>query len=220
MGGQESKNGSGVQGEYLGPHRPVDFACLVDAIRGGIDTSEAYLAAYRLFDCGYAAFPQVLELCVGLARKANGPIIEAGSGLTTILMAAANPQFPVYCLEHDPKYAAQTQAMARQSGVDNVQVLVQPLTNGWYSPIYLHKLPEQFPLGLIDGPPRQLGVRRIFFEHFSHTVDTIICDDAQEPGYRQQLSEWANGHQHSFELANDRAIILRSGNGKGTRISS
>ena len=87
------------------------------AIGNVINTQAQYpdtVVASALWDFGPSA-----DRAIKLAKEADGPIIEAGSGLTTILMAAVTDQ-TVYCLEHDPVYAAKLRQMCVEAGVRNV----------------------------------------------------------------------------------------------------
>jgi hypothetical protein len=147
----------------------------------------------------------VLALSVALARKANGPIIETGSGLTTILMAAAAPDQMVYCLEHHGLYAAQLRQMAAEAGVTNIGLCVCPVKDGWYD-LSGMDLPDSFALGLNDGPPRTIGSRMGFFEHLK--ADTIICDDADDAGYAGSLETWATIHGRGIRFIEPRAALI------------
>ena len=53
-------------------------------IREGMETEDDYHEAIRAVNNPWGAQLDVLTLAVGLARKADGPIIEAGSGLSTL----------------------------------------------------------------------------------------------------------------------------------------
>ncbi len=155
----------------------------------------------------WGALEDVLSLCAFV--KADGPIIEAGSGLTTIVLAAANPKQTVYCLEHDPLRAAHTKKMALEANVLNIGLCLQPIRNGWYDMSDLTELPEHFSLGLNDGPPRDFSSRMGFFEHFGRRTNTIICDDAADAGYRVQMLEWAIAHNRTVDFVGDRAALIR-----------
>lgn len=157
----------------------------------------------------YGALEDILAVCVAMARKAKGPIIETGSGITTILMAVANQDQTVYCLEHDPVYAEKLRQMAREVGLKNIGLCVCPIKNGWYD-LKGMNLPYSFALGLNDGPPRTDGSRMGFFDAFGSKVDNVIADDADDPSYREALEKWAKKEGKTFDFIEPRAALIRS----------
>ena len=62
---------------------------VADAIRDSVETPEMFDEAIKAVNNPWGAKAGFLSNAVIMARKAQGPIIEADSGLTTILMAAA-----------------------------------------------------------------------------------------------------------------------------------
>lgn len=145
-----------------------------------------------------------LAACVSLAKKADGDIIEAGSGLTTILMAAATSH-TVYCLEHHGLYAAKLRQMAAEAGVDNIGLCIVPIKGGFYDTSEFIGLPDKFAMGVVDGPPRPSS-RQVFFEHFS--PDVAVCDDVDEPGYLARVERAAEKHGYGVTLLEPRTAIL------------
>ena len=184
----------------------VTLRHIVEKIRAGTETLTDYTEARNYVDNRYGALEDVLAISVKLAREATGPIIEAGSGLTTILMAAAT-KHTVYCLEHSPLYAEQLRHLVTESGVDGIGLCVCPVSDGWYD-LSGKTLPERFSFGLNDGPPRQVGSRAGFMRHFGHRTRTIVCDDAEDPEYRAYLTTWAADHDFSAVFVEPRAAIL------------
>jgi len=81
------------------------IAHVCQAIANGTETQAHYEELKDYIDNKWSASISVLQTCVGVARKCTGPIIEAGSGISTVLMAAANPGVMVHCLEHDQIFA-------------------------------------------------------------------------------------------------------------------
>jgi len=156
----------------------------------------------------WGAIEDVLSLAILEAQKAQGPIIETGSGLSTILMAAVTDQ-PIYCLEHDAEYAKKLEAMALVADVDmaNIHIVNCKIKDGWYD--LPENMPTTFALGLNDGPPRDQGYRMGFFEHFPDT-ETIIADDADDPGYGEALSLWASSHDREINFIERSALIRRA----------
>ena len=181
---------------------------IADRIREGSEDLTMFSEARRYTHNPFGALEDVLALCVLMARKAQGPILETGSGLTTILMAAANPGHEVYCIEHDEGWAAQLKVMAYAAGVTNIALCTQPIRNGWYDLSDI-ELPEKFALALVDGPPRHLGSRMPFYARFGEACETIIADDADDPGYAAAITTWATAHGRRVDFVADRAALIR-----------
>lgn len=177
---------------------------VADHVRHGGFDSKVFAEARRLTSNPWGAMEDVLTLCAILGGKAEGPIIETGSGLTSVILGASTTE-DVFCLEHDPSWADETRRMLEKAGVGNVHVIPCEIRNGWY--VLPQNMPSQFALGLNDGPPRRLGSRMGFFEHFGDT-HSIICDDADDIGYGEALEEWclAKGRRIDFV---ERAAVIR-----------
>ncbi len=180
---------------------------VADRIRAGSEDINLIREAREYAHNPYSALEDVLSLAMLLARKADGPILETGSGLSTIIMAAANPDQRVYCIEHDPGWAAQLEAMAWKARTFNISIVTAPIRDGWYA--IDDELPERFALGLNDGPPRQFGSRMGFFEHFGKRCDVIIADDADDFGYAEAIKEWAANHGRPIDFIPERAALIR-----------
>lgn len=151
----------------------------------------------------WGALEDVLSMCAALAKRADGPIIETGSGLTTIALAASTNQ-DVYCLEHDPVWAQRLEALIEESGVDNIHVKLCEIKDGFYE--IPDDLPSYFAVGLNDGPPRQLGSRMKFFEHFGNT-ENIIVDDADGDKLGEDLKTWCHTNGRKIDFVERSALI-------------
>jgi predicted O-methyltransferase YrrM len=121
-----------------------------------------------------------LAFCVGMAKKRGGPILELGSGLSTVLMAAAIPDGGrVYAYEHSEEHALRTRRLAREAGVaDRIALVRAPIVDGWYARDDFEALPDRFSLAFVDGPPRHLANRAAFFDALADRCEAVICDDA------------------------------------------
>lgn len=159
-------------------------------IKAGKATIRDYQEAIDYVGNTYGAPLEALAACVGYARKADGPILEAGSGLSTILMAAACPH-TVFCLEHSAVHIAQLKQMAYDTGLENIGLCVVPVRGGWYDVSDFKGLPDRFSFGFNDGPPRQIGSRDGYFKQFGDRVDQFLVDDMDDPIYRDYVMSWA-----------------------------
>lgn len=194
----------GSLGSLMRAKTKTTLAYVCQRIRGGSWTIDDIAEAYDYVGNNWCAGPSMLSACVALAKHADGDIIEAGSGLTTILMAAAT-EHTVYCLEHHELYAAKLRQMAAEANVNNIGLCVVPIVGGFYSTAELHGLPERFALGVLDGPPRPAS-RHAFFEWFS--PERTICDDADEPAYMHRLRIVAESKGLELQPLDTRTVIL------------
>lgn len=186
------------------------LSTVCNRIRAGTDRLQDYAEAIDSVGNKYAAPSLILAPAVRMARSAQGHIIEAGSGLSTVLMAAALPAGKyVYCLEHDPVYAEITIRLARQAGVTNIGMCCAPLVDGWYD-LSGFDLPERFGLGLLDGPPRVYGTRLKFLDVFANRCGSVLVDDADTAGFVAQVLDWCQAHQWSIDLHSGRLAVLRA----------
>jgi glycosyltransferase involved in cell wall biosynthesis len=107
-----------------------------------------------------------IELYQRLLSRRPARILDVGSGLSTVVEAAAAARYgaTVTGLEHDPRHAQRTREMLAAVGlVGVVDLVVAPLvatshacgTGPWYA-----GQPEgKFDFIVVDGPPRDLGGR-------------------------------------------------------------
>lgn len=150
---------------------------------------------------GWAASPDFL-LVIARHAKASCPevVVECGSGASTVVLARCmqlSGKGHVYSLEHDPRFAAATQAHLEQYELLEWATIVEaPLehqeisggTGVWYLP--RTPLPEHIDMLVIDGPPAETGpiarypVGPLLFGRMaggaSVFVDDMIRTDEQE----------------------------------------
>ena len=165
--------------------------------------------AIKSVDNPFGAPEETLVLAAVMARKAEGPIIETGSGLTTIIMAAV-AEHPVYCIEHDPIWAAHLETMIEESGVSGICLCLCPIKNGWYDLSEVEEtLPKQFALGLNDGPPRALGSRMGFYDRFGNCTENIVVDDVDDREYGDLVVKWCEKNGKRVDFIEQRTALIR-----------
>lgn len=179
---------------------------MADKVRNNDFNPHLFSEARKAVGNHWGALEDVLMLCALLGHKADAPIIEAGSGLSSIVLAASTDQ-PVYCLEHDDYWAQRVTEMASQAGIDNLHVKVCEIENGFYK--LPDDLPSRFSLALNDGPPREFGDRTVFFDYFGN-ADTIIVDDADDKGYSEMLKSWSDLNGRKIDFVERSALIRRA----------
>lgn len=183
------------------------LAYLMPKFREGSETDSDYNEIHRYAANNYSADVGTLAVIVGLARKCRGPILEAGSGISTVLMAAVSDS-NVYSLEHLPHWAARTVSWAEEAGVGNIGLCQAQLVDGWYD-VGAFDLPNRFALGFCDGPPRFYGTRMRFFEVFGNRCSVIVVDDMKsDNAFAMQVHEWAEANGRELTMLGRAAMIV------------
>jgi len=147
----------------------------------------------------FVALPEYLHEVAERCASATGPVLECGSGLTTLVAGAlAAPRgIEVWALEHDPAWFERTRAAVERWKLPNVHVLLAPLRDygdhAWYD-VPLDVMPVRFSLVVCDGPPGttkggRYGLVPLLRDRLApHCV--ILLDDASRPGERAVLERW------------------------------
>lgn len=181
---------------------------LAPRFREGIETDGDYNEVRQYVQGNYAADAGTLAVVTAIARKCEGPILEAGSGLSTALMGLVTKQ-TIYCLEHDQMYAEQTRAWCEEAGASNVGICQTGMRDGWYD-VEGFPLPDKFAFGFCDGPPRLFGTRMRFFEVFGDRCTLIYVDDIKsDNNFALQVQEWAAANGRTFSVLGRGALIQK-----------
>lgn len=144
---------------------------------------------------GWTADPSFLRAVAEYSAREQGPILECGSGLST-LVAASFAEGPVWALEHLEDWADTVSTTALARGLD-VRVLVTPLVDfghyEWYR--IPSTLPERFSLVICDGPPSttkggRYGLIPTLKERLKGA--TILLDDGHRQSERQAVRSWVD----------------------------
>lgn len=159
---------TGCLGDHLRDLAGIDhprFVAAIESIRAEGATAENLMALYTYAHNAWAASPEMLFAAYRFASEATGPILECGSGLTTIVMglAAERSGVPVYTLEHDLDWVRKMRP--RLAGLSKVELIYAPLEEYpgyvWYQvPLAIET--KKFALVVCDGPPRKYGREGLF----------------------------------------------------------
>lgn len=200
--------------------RPVQRRALRDVIREvqqlapatpDIATAERLI---RAWNNSAAADTSYLLTVIERAREAQGPILECGSGLTTLAMAIYAKQ-PVLSLESDAGWHRRLVAEMGWLGLSGPEVIHAPLREfegfAWYD---APSLPDGIALVVCDGPPRRgkpggrVGLLPVAGEHLATEAEILVDADTQV-AEGEALEVWRS--EYGFAPAEHRgsALILR-----------
>lgn len=141
---------------------------------------------------------------LGRAIDVDGPILECGSGVSTILLGvvAHLRGNHVWSLEHSEFWANRVRSTLHRYGLNSVTVCERPLRDygefTWYDPPH-PSMPDDFALVVCDGPPAcvgnqtpggRYGLLPVMRSHLRPGC-TILLDDADRLGEQQVLARWA-----------------------------
>jgi hypothetical protein len=160
---------------------------------------------------GYTAPVEYLQLVADRARNTGGPILECGSGCSTLLLGlvAATRGVEVWSLEHDAQWRDRVTGALRRLGVGGVRVVHAPLRSyggfDWYAPGDATTLPDRFTLVVCDGPPSvstrggRYGLLPVMGGRFGPGTE-VLLDDAARPEEAAVLSRWATERAFRTEI--------------------
>src|SRR5690606_214854 len=120
------------------------------------------------------------------ARRATAPILELGSGLSTVIMGASATA-PLHAIEADLVWVDRTRAALARFKIEGVIVHHCRLQDGWY--VLPDDLPHTFGLVLIDGPQ---GNREQAFRRLGERImgATVMCDDVLGDPWTCSVYRW------------------------------
>lgn len=161
---------------------------LQDVIEGSTKES-LYTELFNEWDNQYALSPAGLCALSELVRQLpNGSkVLETGSGLSTLVMAASNPGIEIESLETDVKWIDKIMGVADSHHLKNITVYNVPLVDGWYDIDLL----SDYDLVLIDGPKRADGDRAIALEYCTN-AQYIFVDDAEDNDHMDPVSKFCD----------------------------
>jgi hypothetical protein len=152
------------------------------------------------------------ELITELWHRAwhtRGPVLECGSGLSTLLLgiAAEWQGYDVYSLEHDDAWRVRVLEAVDRLKLERVKVISAPLIThsgyAWYDAP--GNFPSEFTLVLCDGPPAAtLGGRYGLLPELRPSLApdcVILLDDAARDGEQEVLRRWTEEHQVTHSMS-------------------
>ena len=165
----------------------------------------------------WTASDEYLLACIEHTLVSEGPVLECGSGLTTLLLGAVCKQrgIPYFALEHKQASATKVQNYLNYYGIESVFLFTKPIKNYgqfcWYDPP-LDMLPDEFKLVICDGPPYKtkggrVGLVPIMKEKLKHG-SIILLDDAWRIKEAVIAKYWSSSLKASCDnLGHERSYI-------------
>ena len=155
---------------------------------------------------GFSAVPAFLAEVAARATVETLPILECGSGLTTLVLGALAGRrgIPVWSLEHDPAWHGRVAQAVRAAGVPGVHLCLAPIERrgdyAWYTPPT--DLPPQFGLVVCDGPPGDTpGGRYGLLPTMDARLPSrsvVLLDDTARAAERETAERWSR--EGGFDL--------------------
>ncbi len=158
----------------------------------------------------YSGHPEYLEEVIRRCAMSSDPVLECGSGLTTIVMGlfAGRRGIPVWTLEHDPEWYEYIGTALRRFGIEGVELVFAPLRDygeySWYD-VPIERMPERFSMVVCDGPPQKTtpgdryGLLPVMRDRLS-PGSVILFDDVQTREPDPVVSRWLRETRASFKL--------------------
>lgn len=203
---------------------------LIDVLRADTPLDRDLLERFRRAwgNESFSADVTYVSEVVSHVSRCSAPVLECGSGLTTLVagLVGEKRNVTVLSLEQDREWADFVTRRLRKNGIHNVELLYAPLREYggfvWYD-VESVALPEYFELVLCDGPAVfeewgeahaqwRYGVLPVLTSR-GVKVDRILLDDATEPRAAGLLRRW----RHEFGTA---STLIRASDGDCAVVSA
>jgi len=148
---------------------------------------------------GYTATLPYLQEVATRAATAEGPILECGSGVTTIVLGALAGRrgVAVHTLEHDPAWRDRVAELLQRYRIPGVHLHLAPIIDrgafDWYE-VPKGSWPDEFGFVVCDGPPGdtkggRYGLLPVLGARL-RPGSIILLDDATRPGEMAVRRRW------------------------------
>ena len=158
---------------------------------------------------GWDAKLDYFEEVINRAVATEGPILECGSGLTTLVVGylAGKRKVETWSLEDNADWYRRVSKAIEKHRVPGVNLCFSPARGyegfNWYDPP-VARMPAKFSLVICDGPPDlahggRYGLLPILGNRLEPGA-VILFDDARETGQPEVLQRWKTERGVSVEL--------------------
>lgn len=206
--GKWLRNQSGIENE--------EFVAAVKALHEGRAEERVFQA---LVDNSpspeFAAPARVLKAAWEMAHEVKGPILECGSGVSTLVMGIAltrlNSPYFLHSLESDLNWVERVGGWLQRYGVMNSNVYYCPLIpherGKWYD-ADPEGFPEPFDGVFVDGPPRVLNQqiiseRSVLWDVLGEKIKAArswVIDDVSTPHERRVVEQYTGDRKIEWLL--------------------
>lgn len=157
----------------------------------------------------WSATEEYLRACVHHVMRSSGPVLECGSGLSTLLIAVAAQQRgrQHYALESSSEWADRVRRILARYALGSTTVYCAPLRDYgefcWYDPP-LGSMPDGFDLVVCDGPHGatkggRYGLAPVMRDRLAGGA-VILLDDADRDGEVAIADRWVRELDASQEI--------------------
>jgi len=161
---------------------------------------------------GYSSQTSYLKSCLAFVNSTRGPILECGSGLSTILISIAIKKYEreYHVLEHNDFWVGKMRDRFNELDIRNVKLhhaeLVEYDSYSWYD-WKNFQFPAYFSLVICDGPPAQtVGGRYGLLPEMDSRIKSgtiILLDDTVRPDEKTVIKKWENLKQLTVKFVNE-----------------
>jgi hypothetical protein len=150
---------------------------------------------------GFVANPEYLYEVAKRSLETHGPILECGSGVTTVLLGllCAPRDVEVWTLENSAEWQTRLTDVLKTNGISGVKVCSAPLVEHgdfvWYDSPF-QQMPPEFSLVVCDGPPGttkggRYGLMPLMDQRLP-AGSIVLLDDAGRPAEMELMRRWEN----------------------------
>lgn len=191
------------------------------AVQDGQETADPRLLGELVRGWGNSWSAQLEFLVASLreTRATDGPVLECGSGLSTLLIGAVAQArgVHVWSLEHEPKWANRVQKYLRKYRIHSVTLCMAPIRSygdfDWYALTSLQTIPGKISLVICDGPPGgtrggRYGLVPVMLDKLRPDC-TILLDDGARDEERAIAARWGRMLETSPETVGSEKPFIR-----------
>ncbi len=178
---------------------------VMDRIRKSADNQGSQnlntaLLALSWGNLGYAGNFVFLRNITHRVRSSRGYVLECGSGVTTLLIAAMTKKYktPLIVLEHNREWLAYLEVIFNQLNYTHVTLVYSPLHDygeyTWYQPDALLLPGKSIKLVICDGPPGntpggRFGLLPVLGDYLADDC-VVLLDDTHRIDEQNIIHSW------------------------------
>ena len=166
----------------------------------------------------WSGLEEFLCACIHDVLKTEGPVLECGSGLSTILIGAVakNRRIKIWSLESTEEWGSKVAKNLERYKLDSVHLCVTPIIRydeyDWYDAPF-DKFPDRFALIICDGPPSTTnGGRSGLVQVLKTRVGAgcvVLLDDASRSEEEALAKRWEADFSASLNIIGEKKPYFR-----------